>query len=434
MSTHCDCRVALAKLYEYLDGELGATERQAIAAHLDACRPCLSHYEIEQLFHEYVVLNAPRPEARAAFKERLLLRIAQEAQATPSPTLGRDAVNDDFLLGRNQKAARRVFVTGATGFIGTHVVERLARAGHEMHCLVPATSSVSALKRHEVTLIEGDVTDRTSVLDGMRGCDWAFNLADLYSFWVPDKRLYHKVNVEGTRIVLESALEAGVAKVVHVSSAVGYGKPADCPFTEESTPGPVRFSKYAQTKYEGDLVAWELHEKKGLPLVVLYPGAVVGPADPKTNGGYVQDLMRQRLPARLFPDRVLTAVHVRDVAEAVYRAAEKQGNVGERYLVGKYRVSFRELSKMVSDISGIPLPKRTIPGPVALLNAALLTGIANVLKRPPLWGMSSDQIRTMKEGFQFDGSKAERELGITYTPIHVAVEEALASYRGETSR
>ena len=328
----------------------------------------------------------------------------------------------------------KVFVTGGTGFIGTCVVERLARNNHEIFCLVRATSNIGTLKNQGVNLIPGDVTDKTSVLAGMRGCDWVFHLANVYSFWEPDKRIYRRVNVEGTRIVLEAALEAVVAKVVHVSSVVTYGKPADCPFTEESVPGPIRFSEYARTKYEGDLVAWELHEKKGLPLVAIYPGAVLGPGDPKTTGQYIKDLMRRHLPATVFPDKVLTAVHVRDVAEAICRAAEKQDNLGERYLVGRYPVSFRELNQMVSDISGVPLPKMTLPGPLAQLNAALLTGIANVIKRPPLWGMSRDQIRTMKAGFQFDGSKAERELGITYTPIRVAIEEAIASYREETRR
>ena len=325
----------------------------------------------------------------------------------------------------------KAFVTGATGFIGTHVAERLAQRDHGLVCLVRATSNVSKLKTLGANLLLGDVTDKASVLAGMRGCDWAFHLANVYSYWEPDKRIYRKVNVEGTRIVLESALEAGVAKIVHVSSVVGYGKPADCPFTEESIPGPVRFSEYARTKYEGDLLAWELYRNKKLPLVVIYPGAVLGPGDPKTTGRYIRDLMRRRLPATVFPDKVLTVVHVRDVAEAICRAAEQPDNIGEKYLVGKYRASFRELNQLVSDVASVPLPKLTLPDPLTLLNAALLTGIANVIKRPPPWGLSRDQIRTMKEGFQFDGSKAERELGITYTPIRVAIEEAIASFRDE---
>ena len=133
----------------------------------------------------------------------------------------------------------RIFLTGATGFIGTHLVRRLAQTEHEMVCLVRETSDVSTLEEVGATLVRGDVTDKDSVLEGMRGCDWVANLANVYSFWEPDKRVYTEVNVEGTRNVMECALEMGVTKVVHVSTMATYGKPADVPFVEESAAGPV---------------------------------------------------------------------------------------------------------------------------------------------------------------------------------------------------
>jgi len=326
----------------------------------------------------------------------------------------------------------KTFITGATGFIGTHLAERLAPTEHELCYLVRKTSDVSRLRKLGVTLITGDVTDKDSLLDGMKGCDWVINLANVYSFWEPNRQVYTDVNVGGTRNVMEAALETGVAKVVHMTTSVVYGKPAGDPFTEESAVGPIRFSEYAQTKYAGTLAAWELYEKKGLPLVMIYPGAVVGPDDPKPTGQYIMDLINRRLPAAVFQDSVLTFVHVRDVAEAIVRALEKGDNIGEKYLVGKHQLSFRELNQMISEVSGVPLPKIRLPDSLVMLNAALLTWLADLTKKPPMWGMSKDQMRTMKEGLRFDGRKAERELGITYTPIHVAIEEAIASYRGQT--
>jgi dihydroflavonol-4-reductase len=323
----------------------------------------------------------------------------------------------------------KVFITGATGFIGTHLVRRLAPAGHELRCLVRGVSRAGALAGQGAILVPGDVAHRDSVLRGMSGCDWVMHLANVYSFWLPDRRTYAEVNVEGTRTVMECALDAGVSKVVHVSTAAIYGRPADVPYTEASAIGPVQFSEYARTKYLGDRVAWEFHEKQGLPLVTILPGAALGPGDAKATGQYVQDLIRRRMPARVMEDSVLTFVHVRDVAEAIVRAAETTGNVGEKYLVGKYRLSFRELNRMVSEISGVPLPRMRLPDSLVMASAPILTWLADRIGRPPLWGMSTDQIRTMKEGFQFDGSKAERELGIAYTPIRVTVEEAIASYR-----
>jgi len=322
----------------------------------------------------------------------------------------------------------KTFITGATGFIGTHLVKRLAQTEHEMCCLVRKTSHIRELEL-SATLVTGDVTDKDSLLEGMRGCDWVINLANVYSFWEPNKQVYMDVNVEGTRNVIECALETGVSKVVHVSTAVIYGKPADCPFTEGSPVGPVRFSEYARTKYAGDLIAWELDEKKGLPLVMIYPGSVLGPGDPKASGQYIQGLIHRRLPATVFHDSILTWVHVKDVAEAIVKAVEKENNVGEKYLVGKHQLSFQKVNTMIRDISGVPLPKIRLPAPLVMVNAALLTWLADLIKKPPMWGMSTDQMRTMKEGFRFDGSKAERELGIAYTPIRVALEEAIASYQ-----
>src|SRR3972149_701748 len=111
----------------------------------------------------------------------------------------------------------KIFITGATGFIGTHLVRRLAQTEHKPCCLVRKTSRISELKKLSVTLAYGDVTDKDSLLQGMKSCDWVVNLANIYSFWEPDNRVFRRVNVEGTRNVLESALETGVSKVLHLS-------------------------------------------------------------------------------------------------------------------------------------------------------------------------------------------------------------------------
>jgi dihydroflavonol-4-reductase len=323
----------------------------------------------------------------------------------------------------------RIFVTGATGFIGTHLVRRLALTEHRLVCLVRKTSNVSTLKKVGATLVMGDVTDRDSLRQGMKGCCWAVNLANVYSFWEPDRRAYREVNIDGTRNVMETALELGVSKVLHVSTALIYGKPADVPFTEESPVGPARFGEYAETKYQGDLVAWELCEKRGLPLVVIYPAAVLGPGDPKASGQLIRNLIRRRLPATAFHDSVVTWVHVRDVAEAIIRALDNEDNVGGRYLVGKEQLSLGQVYKMVSETSGVPLPRLHLPNCLVAASARLLTWWADLTKKPPLWGMAVDEISMIKEGFRFDGSKAERELGISYTPIRLAIEAEIASFR-----
>jgi dihydroflavonol-4-reductase len=330
----------------------------------------------------------------------------------------------------------RIFITGALGFIGSHTVKRLAQDGHQLVCLVRKTSNADSLRDIGATAVTGDVMDKESVRVAMRGCDSAVHLANLYSFWQPDPRLYAAVNIGGTRNVMECALEEGVSKVIHISTAAVYGKPADRPFTEETPVGPARFSEYARTKYAGDLIAWELHEKRELPLVMLYPGVVLGPGDPKFTGLYIQDFIGGKVPATGFNDSAFTYVHVRDVAEAIARALEKPDNTGEKYLLGKERLTNRQYSALISEISGVPMPRWNLPGALIMLTAAVLTCAAILLKSPPVWMMradrrwviSLDSMRTTREGFQFDGSKAERELGIVYTPIRAAIEEAIRSY------
>jgi dihydroflavonol-4-reductase len=321
----------------------------------------------------------------------------------------------------------RIFITGATGFIGTHLIRKLAMKGHELHCLARRNSITRQIEEVGASIVIGDVTDRDSLIEGMRKCDWVANLANIYTFWEPDKSIYRKVNVEGTRNVMESALETGVSKVLHVSTSLIFGRPADIPFHEDSPVGPVRFSEYAQTKYEGDLIAWELFEKKGLPLVVIYPGMVVGPGNTRYGAQLVRNLIEQRMPVRGLEKPVNGMSHVTDVAEVIVRALEKEDNIGEKYLVGQ-QISMGEFNRLVSDISGVPMPKICLPDFVVVLNALFLTLLADTTKKPPLWGLSKDMVRTASRGQAFNGSKVERELGIQYHSIREALEEEIASY------
>jgi len=321
----------------------------------------------------------------------------------------------------------KIFITGGTGFIGSYTTELLSQTNHQLKLLVRKTSNTSSLKKKNVALVEGELNDRQSLLRGMADCDSVIDIAGHYAFWEPDKRVYNKVNIEGTRNVMECALESKIKKVVHISTAGVFGKPAEFPFNEKSQSGPVRYSSYFKTKYEGDKIAWDLYEKKGLPLVVIYPVCVLGAGDTKASGRYIQNLINRKLPGTIFKKRTFTFVCVRDVARAIVNALEKENNIGEKYLVGNYRYTWKEINNLISEVSGVPLPKLEFPESLTMMNAYLLTGLANLIKKPPLWGMSVDQMKVMKNGFSVDGSKAEKELGIKYTPIDVALKEDIGS-------
>ena len=322
----------------------------------------------------------------------------------------------------------RVFVTGATGFIGHNAVKSLIQAGHECVCLVRSTSKREILEDIACQFVNGDITDKDSLINGMDGCEALVNLANIYSYWEPDISIYNKVNVDGTRNVMEAALAVGMKKVIHVSSFVIWGRTSNSPFNENSPIGR-HTSEYARTKYAGDKVGWYLYEQKGLPLVMIYPCAVIGANDTKSSGDYVKRLIKRKMPIRGLESVVLTWVHVNDVAESICRALEMKGNIGERYIIGKEQLSFKELNKLVSEFSGVPLPLISIPNFMVKLNAFFLTMLANIIKKPPIWGLSMDSIRSLTMELRADGSKAERELGINYTPIRQAIEECVESFQ-----
>jgi dihydroflavonol-4-reductase len=323
----------------------------------------------------------------------------------------------------------KVFVTGGTGFIGGQVTKRLVESGHEVCCLVRSTTATPLLKGLGVRLAPGDLRDKPSLVDGMAGSEWLINVGAAYSFWTLNPRSYREVNVGGMRNVMEAALETGVSKVVHVSTVVIYGTPAASPVTEDVVPGPVRFSEYARTKYEGEMIAWELYAARGLPLVVVYPGAVLGPGDPKSTGEYIENVMRRRMPATVFDHATFPFVYVNDVADAIARAAAAAGNVGSRYLLVAENLTFGQVNQLIAEIAGVALPRMRMPNALAVGTAAFLTAVARITKRPPLLGLSLDQVRTMSHAPVFDGSKAERELGVRYTPVREALRAAIESYR-----
>jgi dihydroflavonol-4-reductase len=322
----------------------------------------------------------------------------------------------------------KTFITGATGFIGTHLLKRLSQTGHQLYCLARKSSNTQHIKEAGATIVPGDVTNKNSVLEGMKGCDSVINLANIYTFWEPNNRIYTEVNVEGTRNVMESALEDHISKVVHVSTSLVYGKPKESPFNEETPVGPVRYSEYARTKYQGDLIAWKLFKEKSLPLVVIYPCMVIGPGNPKFGGQLVRDLVERRVKARATDNHINSVVHVRDVAEVIVKALEKEGNIGQKYLVGQ-QIYEREYFQMVSQISGVPLPRIYLPDSLALVGAFFLTMLANFTKKAPMWSLSIDSLRTATHDIMVDATKVEQELGIKYSPIKLALEEEIASYR-----
>lgn len=328
----------------------------------------------------------------------------------------------------------KTFITGATGFIGGHLVRRMADTDHEVICLVRDPSRASHLEEMGARLTQGDVTDKASLVDGMRGCDWVINLANLYDFWLPNKKLYSRINVDGTRNTLESALDTGVSKVLHVSTCGVWDQAIESPITEDTALGRTNMTEYTKSKRAGDELAWELYTSKGLPIVMIFPGIVMGPGDTKSSGRMMRDIVNRQMPATLYDDNVFAFVDVRDVAEAIVRALELEGNLGQKYIVAKENLSLNEIYRTTSETAGVPMPRLRMPGFVAKPTAALLTVVSDITGKPPPWGLSIDQVRQLSRSIRADGSKAERDLGITYMPIHISIQEAVTELKKTQSR
>ena len=367
----------------------------------------------------------------------------------------------------------KVFITGATGFVGSRFASRMAQTEHDLYCLVRKTSKVGHLKEIGANLVYGDVTDKASVLEGMRGCDWVVHLAGIYSLWEPDNSIFTDVNVTGTRNVMESALETGVSKVVQTSTIAVYGRQEGARDTYEDAYRTHLNSRYSRTKYQADMICWSLYAKADLPVVFVYPGSVLGAGDNKPSGEYIENVARRRMPMQILADFYNTFVYVGDVAEAILKTLEKPDNIGAKYPLGNGEVTWRELTKMISEIAGvrkpfIPIPNWLLtyislwttwyadmlnitPEPILNFYSRSLTWYAKLLKRipgplfsyfsemarlfadwidsrRPLYGLSIGTVGTIKRDLLFDGGKAEKELGLTYTPLREALEEEIAQY------
>lgn len=327
----------------------------------------------------------------------------------------------------------RVYVTGATGFIGRHVVQRLRRAGFEVRCLVRNIQKAKFLLDLGAEVVQGDVTNHATIAESMRGCEAVVHLANVYSMWLLQGDEFEKVNITGTRLVVESACDAGIKKFVYVSTVAIYGEPRESPFTETSEPGKKMLSRYARSKAEGNRIAWQIAAERNLSLVVLYPGIVLGAGDDKASGQYIQDIIFRRVPSTIFHSSKAVYVYVEDLAECIFQALVRSEAGGQRYLIGTECLDGRSYAKLISSVAGVKLPWFHFPDPIVILASYLFSAIARVLRRSPWWGLSVDAAWTLSKGFVFDGSKSERELGVTYTPIKVALEEAVRFYRERAS-
>jgi dihydroflavonol-4-reductase len=307
----------------------------------------------------------------------------------------------------------RAFVTGATGFLGGRLVERLRERGDDVVCLVRSPEKARPLRDMGCEVVEGDLTDEEAIRRGATGCDAAFHLAADYRVGVRDSVLpqMEDTNVGGTRRVLDAATEAGVARIVYVSSMVVYGNTRGRVVDETyEHPGHGHTSKYEQTKLEAHRLAVE-KAREGVPVVIVQPGSVYGPGDRSATGTIFKQAATGKLPAVSFPKLGLTLVHVDDVVDGILLAHEK-GTVGESYGLGGETTTMRAAVDAAAEAGGRKPPRFNTPTPLIKAMLPVAGPATKAMGLPP----NLRELISSSDGVTFWGSweKATRELG--YAP------------------
>jgi dihydroflavonol-4-reductase len=322
----------------------------------------------------------------------------------------------------------KAFITGATGFLGTHVARVLAEQGAGLRLLVRPTSNLKNLEGLHAETAKGDLRDAASLEKAMSGCEVVFHVAADYRLWVQDPAEMYRSNVEGTRAVLEAARKNGVRCVVYTSSVAtigftGNGHPAD-----EDSPVALAdmIGHYKRSKFMAEQLALEAG-RADMRVVTVNPTTPVGEQDikPTPTGRIVVDFLKGKFPA--YVETGLNLVDVRECALGHVEALEK-GKSGERYILGGENLTLKQILDKLGAISGLPSPKVKLPYFVAYA-AGLVdqTVSGRLLHREPR--ATVETVRMGKKKMWASSGKAERELGWKILPADNALRRAVEWFR-----
>jgi dihydroflavonol-4-reductase len=318
----------------------------------------------------------------------------------------------------------KVFLTGSTGFIGSHVAHAYAAQNIELRLLTRKTSSLAAIESVPAQIVVGDLTQPESLRSAIRGCDALVHVAADYRLWVRDPKLMYAVNVESTRGLLRIAREEGVAKVVYTSSVATMGFKADGTIVNEDTPVTLAdmIGHYKRSKFLGEQEAI-LAAKAGQHVVILNPTTPIGPGDakPTPTGRIIVDFLNKKFPA--YVDTGLNLVDVTEVAR-MHVVALERGTPGERYILGGENLTLKQILDRMSAITGLPSPTMKVPNAVAMIFAFFDETITGKLrgKEPRA---TVEAVRMGKKMMFASSAKAEGELGFQILPVYPALRAAI---------
>jgi dihydroflavonol-4-reductase len=315
-------------------------------------------------------------------------------------------------------------LTGATGFLGSAIARELLKDGRTLKLLIRKNTDTRNIDDLDCELVYGDLRDRESLKSALTGCKTLYHTAAYYSLWSRDKQMVYDINVQGTRNILESALEADAEKVIYTSTVGCIGLAEDgSPANEDRPMNPVTLcNDYKLSKYQAELVALELFGK-GLPLVIVNPSTPVGPRDikPTPTGKIILDFMNRKMPAYI--DTGLNLIDVADCARG-HILAEEKGQLGERYILGNKNMSLKEILMALEVLTGLKAPRIKMPYWVAYSAGLACEWMSDAIThKPPAVPLAG--VKMAKYFMYFDASKAVRELGLPQKSVEDALGQAV---------
>jgi dihydroflavonol-4-reductase len=318
----------------------------------------------------------------------------------------------------------KAFVTGATGFLGSHVARVLADQGAELRLLVRPTSNLKNLQGLKAETATGDLRDSASLEKAMSGCDTVFHVAADYRLWVRDPAEMYLSNVEGTRAMLKAAQKNGVRRVVYTSSVATMGFTHDGQSADEDSPVSLAdmIGHYKRSKFMAEQVAMEAG-RSGMHVVTVNPTTPVGEQDvkPTPTGRIVLDFLKRKFPA--YVETGLNLVDVRECARG-HVAALVRGTSGERYILGGENLTLKQILDMLGEITGLPSPKIKLPYFFAFATGVVDEAITGrLLHREPR--ATVDTVRMGKKKMFASSAKAERELEWKIVRVQGALRRAV---------
>ncbi len=318
----------------------------------------------------------------------------------------------------------KVFLTGATGFVGGHVARAYAAAGAELRLLTRSTSKLAGLEGLAAETVVGDLRQPEALRAALSGCEVLVHVAADYRLWVPNPNEMYAANVEGTRALLRLARELGVAKVVYTSSVATMGFQVDGTIVDETTPVSIAamIGHYKRSKFLAEQEAITAAHA-GQHVMILNPTTPIGPGDakPTPTGRILVDFLNRNFPA--YVDTGLNLVDVDEIAR-MHVAALDRGRPGERYILGGENLTLKQILDRLSAITGLPSPTVKVPHAVAMAFAFFDETVTGKLrgKEPRA---TVEAVRMGRKKMFASSARAERELGFQLLPVYPALRSAV---------